>query len=164
MLGVDRATFDEAFRAEYSGIVRVVTPIVGSTAEAEGLAQDAFVKAYASWGRVGRYDRPGAWVRRVAIRDAVRVAERNGRLSPALTPDDAVDRVADSVDLQEALKLLPPQQRAAVVLYHLADWPVRDVADALGCKESTVRVHLHRGRVALAKLLRVDNEEAVDGR
>lgn len=159
---MERVTFVEAFRAEYSGIVRVLTPIVGSTAEAEALAQDAFVKAYVRWGRIGRYDRPGAWVRRVAIRDAVRVAGRNANPSPAPVPHDAIDGVADSVDLHEALKLLPPQQRAAVVLYHLADWPVRDVSDALGCAEPTVRVHLHRGRAALANHLRIDNEEAPD--
>jgi RNA polymerase sigma-70 factor (ECF subfamily) len=160
---VDRATFDDVFRAEYPGIVRVVAPIIGSTADAEGIVQDAFVKAYARWGRIGRYDRPGAWVRRVAIRDAVRLAERNRRVSPAPTPDDAVERIADRVDLLDAVALLAPRQRAAVVLHHLADWPVRDVADALGCAETTVRVHLHRGRTALAELLRVDSEEAVDG-
>ena len=45
-------------------------------ADAEGLVQDAFVKAFARWGRIGRPDRPGAWGQRVAIRDAVRFARR----------------------------------------------------------------------------------------
>ena len=66
-----RTTFDEAFRAEYADIVRVVAPIVGSVEDAEAVVQDAFLKAFTRWRRVGGYDRPGAWVQRVAIRDAV---------------------------------------------------------------------------------------------
>jgi RNA polymerase sigma-70 factor, ECF subfamily len=143
-----RPSFDDAFRAEYPAVVRVVAPIVRSRADAEGVAQDAFVKAYTRWRRIGRYDRPGAWVRRVAIRDAVRVAERSRRAAAGTRaatsgPGDPADAVATQVDLTRLLGELPARQRACVVLHHLADWPVADVAQALGCAEATVRVHLH---------------------
>jgi RNA polymerase sigma-70 factor (ECF subfamily) len=160
-----RAVFDDAFRVEYPAVVRVVAPIVGSVEDAEALTQDAFVKAYLRWPRVGRYDRPGAWVRRVAIRDAVRFAERRRR--PLPQPDgtrDALDDVAGRLDLLGAVRALPPRQRACVVLFHLADWPSSDVAEALGCSEATVRVHLHRARAALAALLGADEPEVSDGR
>lgn len=157
-------SFDEAFREEYPRVVRVVAPIVGSVEDAEALTQDAFVKAYTRWRRVGRYDRPGAWVQRVAIRDAVRFAERRRRPMPEpLAPVDSADAVARTVDLHAALAGLPVKQRACVVLYYLADWPVTDVAEALGCKEATVRVHLHRARTALAVALDLDAEEMTDG-
>ena len=71
-----RAEYEEFFRTEYPNVVRTVLPIVGELADAEAVTQDAFLKAVMRWGRIRRYDRPGAWVRRVAIRDAVRVAER----------------------------------------------------------------------------------------
>ena len=61
--------------------------------------------------------------------------------------------VADQVDLQRALLTLSPRQRACIVLHHLADWPVRDVADALGCAEATVRVHLFRALRRLRSVL-----------
>jgi RNA polymerase sigma-70 factor (ECF subfamily) len=129
------------------------------------VVQDAFVKAYVRWRRLARYDRPGAWVRRVAIRDAVRIAARQARGVPVDDRfDDAIAGVVDQVDLRRAIAGLPPQQRAALVLHHLEDWPVRDVADALGCKEPTVRVHLHRARTALAEVLGPDHEEVDDGR
>jgi RNA polymerase sigma-70 factor (ECF subfamily) len=160
-----RPTFEDAFRAEYPGIVRVVSPIVGSVADAEGVVQDAFVKAFARWRRIGGYDRPGAWVRRVAVRDAVRFAERNRRTPHHAPPgDDPTDGVAAQVDLHVALRGLPPRQRACVVLHYLADWPVRDVAEALGCREATVRVQLHRARAALATALDTPSEEVTDGR
>lgn len=152
------------FRSEYPEVVRVVAPIVGSIGDAESVTHDAFAKAYARWSRLGTYDKPGAWVRRVAIRDAVRVAERNRRPLPVPAADtDATASLVDRLDLHAALLRLPARQRACVVLHHLADWPVTDVASAIGCREATVRVHLHRGRLALAALLTPTAQESVDG-
>lgn len=146
-------------------MVRMISPIVGSVADAEAIAQDAFLKAFTRWKRIGQYDKPGAWVRRVAIRDAVRFAERNRRTVPGPpVRTDPTDAVAAHLDLQGALLGLPPKQRACVVLHYLADWPVSDVAEATGCRETTVRVHLHRARGALAGSLDRDSKEMTDGR
>lgn len=51
---------------------------------------------------------------------------------------------------QEAL---PKKQRAAVVLHYLEDLPVAAIADILECAPATAKVHLHRGRKALAERL-----------
>lgn len=159
------SSFDESFRAEYPRVVRVVSPIVGSVEDAEAVTQDAFIKAYTRWRRVGRYDRPGAWVQRVAIRDAVRFAERRWRPMPdPPVPGDSTDHIARTLDLHAELRALPVRQRASVVLHYLADWSVADVAAALGCKEATVRVHLHRARASLALALDLDAEGMTDGR
>jgi RNA polymerase sigma-70 factor (ECF subfamily) len=145
-------TFDETFRAEYAGIVRVVAPIVGSVEDAEAVVQDAFLKAFVRWRRIGGYDKPGAWVQRIAVRDGVRFATRARRSPPgsAATSGDPAGATATRVDLSRALAELPARPRAAVVLHHLAGWPVSEVAATLGCAEGTVRAHLHRGRQALA--------------
>jgi RNA polymerase sigma-70 factor (ECF subfamily) len=158
-----RNSFEDFFRDEYASIVRTLVPIVGAVADAEAVAQDAFVKAMERWRRVRDYDRPGAWVRRVAIRDAVRHASRQRR-SPSvdLAPATPADDVAGRLDLHAALATLTARQRAAIVLHHLAGWPVAEVADALGCAEATVRVHLHRGRTALAVALRDEPDEVPD--
>jgi len=164
---VDRAaaSFDEVFRDYYREVVRVVSPIVGSVADGEAVAQDAFLKAYTRWRRIGRYDRPGAWVRRVAIRDAVRFAERSRRPLPPRSPEPDVEHAAVArLDIGRVLGRLSPKQRACVVLHHLADWPVAEVAEALGCNASTVRVHLHRARAALADALAPEPEETTDAR
>lgn len=160
-----RPSFEDAFRAEYGDVVRAVSPIVGSVADAEAVVQDAFVKAFTRWGRISRYDRPGAWVRRVALRDAVRFAERNRRTLPEPSVGgDLTEAVSASVDLHAALLQLPPKQRACVVLHYLADWPVSQVAEVMGCREATVRVQLHRARGALAESLEDHSEEITDGR
>lgn len=158
------ASFDEVFRDSYKEVVRVVTPIVGSVADGEAVVQDAFLKAFVRWGRIGRYDRPGAWVRRVALRDAVRHAGRRRRQpAPERSPEVAVEHaVVTRLDIVRVLDVLPPRQRACVVLHYLAGDPVGEVAEALGCRASTVRVHLHRARASLAAAWTPNAEEATD--
>lgn len=157
--------FEDFFRGEYPSLVRAVFPIVGDVGDAEAIVQEAFVKAMARWSRVRRFDRPGAWVRRVAIRDAVRHATRRQRPWAPPPPGPAMaEAITDRVDLDRALATLPARQRAAVVLHHLMGWSAAEVAESLGCAEATVRVHLHRGRTALAAILATDSEGVSDGR
>ncbi len=93
--------FADMFRREYQSVVRAVLPIVGDQGEAEAIAQDAFEKALGRWGRIRNYDRPGGWVRRVAIRDAVRSFNRGNRAS-SLRVDSiaASEPVTDRIDLR----------------------------------------------------------------
>ena len=81
--------FDDLFRREFAPITRTAYLVVGDWEVARELAQDAFVQALRHWEKVQGMDSPGAWVRRVAIRDAVRSRTRaaRGRSLPAdVTP------------------------------------------------------------------------------
>ena len=71
-----------------------------------------------------------------------------------MSPPTSTAAVDESrVALVEALRRLPEHQRQALVLHHLCDLPVRDVARETGVPEGTVKARLSRGRVALAALL-----------
>ena len=70
------AEFDWWFRASYSSVARTVFLVVGDRGRAEEITQDAFVQMLRHWSSVRRYERPDAWVRRVAIRMAVKQAKR----------------------------------------------------------------------------------------
>ncbi len=61
-----------------------------------------------------------------------------------------------------AIRLLPPAQRAAVVLFYFEDRPAGEIARILGCAESTARVHLVHARARLAELLHEHGEETTD--
>ncbi|MEZ5228621.1 MAG: sigma factor [Acidimicrobiales bacterium] len=61
------AEFDRFFCSHYPGVVRSLTVITGNREAAADCTQEAFIRAYARWGRVRRYASPTAWVRRVAI-------------------------------------------------------------------------------------------------
>lgn len=156
------AAFARFFRAEFPRVVRTVALIVRDQARAEDIAQDAFLRLHQHWGRVEAYERPDAWVRRVAIRMAVRGLRRDAlwtairaRLVTAPPPEPA----GPDPDLAAAIARLPRSQRAAIVLHYYEDRPVAEIASLLGCTESTARVHLFHGRKRLAALL---GEEAGD--
>jgi len=150
------------FATEFRPVARTVYLIVHDRGRAEDITQDAFVELLRRWHRISRYDRPGAWVRRIAIRMAIRDAGRERRRSAAEgeAPPPATTEPAD-IDLLRAVGSLPPMQRAAVVLYYFEDRPVAELADILSCADATVRVHLSRGRRRLADLLS-EELEAVD--
>jgi RNA polymerase sigma-70 factor (ECF subfamily) len=150
------------FATEFRPVTRTVYLIVHDRDRAEEITQDAFVELYRRWRTISRYDRPGAWVRRIAIRMAVRSVHRDRRRTILEIASDppTTERPVD-LDLLQAVGSLPPMQRAAVVLYYFEDRPVAELADILGCADATVRVHLSRGRRRLAQLLG-DASEVVD--
>lgn len=150
------SAFAWLFRDEYPAIVRTAYLMLGDREAAEDVAQEAFVRLYARWRRISRYDKPGAWVRRVAIRLASR-ARRRPVVSITRDPQAPMEGSPDP-DLRAALMRLPANQRAAVVLHYLEDLPVAEVAVLMGCAPSTARVHLHRGRKRLATMLGEEND------
>lgn len=151
----DRESFEALFRAEYPRLVRELRLILRDWAVAEEVASEAFVACWRSWPQVATYDRPGAWVRRVALRQAGRSRWRRGRRAAAEAAHPApADRDPTlDLDLLDALGRLTEPQRVAVVLHHLGGWSAAEVGEVLGCAEATVRSHLLRGRQRLAAVL-----------
>jgi RNA polymerase sigma factor (sigma-70 family) len=148
------------FRTEFPSVLRTVYLILRDRGRAEDIAQDAFTQLYTHWRKVSRYERPEAWVRRIAIRMALRQQKRD-RLRTVLERA-AVGPIVDhgtNVDLVGAMKSLSPTQRAVIVLYYYEDRPTTEIVEILGMSQSTVRVHLSRARRHLAELLQ---EEVTD--
>ena len=150
----DRVEYEWLFRASYPTLLRTVYLIVHDRGWAEEVCQDAYLELLKHWPTVADYERPEAWVRRVAIRLAVRQAkrERSRRVIELAGPTESADLLPD-VDLANAISTLAPMQRAVVVLYYLEDRPVMEVARVLQVSESTVKQHLYRARARLAELL-----------
>jgi RNA polymerase sigma factor (sigma-70 family) len=150
--------FRDLFVDDYDRVVRTVFLILRDQGRSEEIAQEAFLQLLRHWRRVRGHDLPEAWVRRVAIRMAVRSIKRENALATALlrvVPDDraeAPDALAGA-DVLDAVATLPPQQRAAVVLFYYEDRPVEEVAQILDWSASTARVHLHKARKRLGALL-----------
>lgn len=147
--------FTSLFKREYRAVVWSANYVLHDYASAEEVTQDAFVRLLENWRKVSRYDRPGAWVRRVALRLAVRAAKRQSHVVglDLAWPTAVVEQTPIDVDLIAAIRRLPPQQRAAVALHYVEDLPVHEVATILGCSTSTASVHLHRARARLGQLL-----------
>lgn len=142
------------FRAEFPGVLRTVFLILHDRGRSEDVTQEAFIQLLTQWKKVSRYERPDAWVRRVAIRQAVRMMKRD-RTRSELERADAVAPEPDlpDVDLARAVQRLPAMQRVAVVLFYFEDRPIAEIADILDISDGSVKVHLHRARQRLAALL-----------
>lgn len=153
--------FDEFYRAEFRGLVVLAAAVLGQRAGAEDVAQETMLDAYRRWARIGAYDAPRAWTRKVVVQRGMKVAkkrsnERDAHLravGPAGSTSSSSGTEVVESDLLVHLRQLPPQQRAAVALHYLEDLSVRDIADVLGVAEGTVKAHLSKGRAALGAAL-----------
>lgn len=152
------STFEGFFRREYPRMVALAAAVAGSAEVADDVAQEAMVRARNHWDRISAYDRPGTWVRRVTInlaRSNRRKLALEARVRLAWSERRQPSEEPEAIDpaLLAALRTLPRQQRAAVALHYLEDRSTSEIAELLGCSEPTARVHLHRGRRALASHL-----------
>jgi RNA polymerase sigma-70 factor, ECF subfamily len=164
---VDEAEFDDFYAASFARVAGQVYAMVGDRDEAQECVQEAFVRAWQHRRTLSRAEHPEAWVRTVAYRLAVSRWRRTtrGRRPPdraVSTPLTAPAPSEAHVAVVAALRQLPEAQRRTLVLHHLADLSVHDVARETGVPEGTVKARLSRGRAALAAPL-AETEEAPRG-
>jgi RNA polymerase sigma-70 factor (sigma-E family) len=145
------------FRERYSELVGLAGLLLRDPATAEEVVQDAFAKFHLSRHRILDPDREVAYLRSIVCNLARGKLRRWGlerRKRPA--PERDVDHRPDAAEARhqrdvvaEGLHGLPRRQRECVVMRYWLDLPVREIADALGIAEGSVKSHLHRGLAAL---------------
>ena len=94
----DREQFEEFFESKFEGVVRSLVLVLGDWETARDIAQESFVKALLHWQRIGAYDEPVAWVRKVAVRAALRHRQRAARFE-TLTRGRTVSEVSPDPDI-----------------------------------------------------------------
>jgi RNA polymerase sigma factor (sigma-70 family) len=155
----DAAGFEAFYRDNLARIVRACALVTLDVALAEDVAAEAFVRLWSRWGQIHGPDHAGGFVFKTAMRLCAREVRRRRRAPGAERGD--VDEVQQALNRHEvigSLKGLPLRQRQAVVLRDWAGFDTAEVARMLRMKESTVRVHLARGREHLREALRVESE------
>lgn len=156
--------YTDFYRAEFTSVARTVHLIVHDRQRAEDVTQEAFLRLLQHWAKVSRYERPGAWVRRVAIRLATKQVGRERQrilVERDTGPRPSAGTNSLDLDLMDAIRSLPVKQRAAVVLFYFEDRPIVEIGDLLDCTESAVKVWLHRARHQLAEALNEEVSEDV---
>lgn len=160
----DANGFDEFYRTTSRRLLGYAYAVTKDWAQAQDLAQEAYLRAWRDWNKLSQYGDPEAWLRLVVVRLATDVWRRLVRRNTAYarTAASQVDVAApgeNTVLVAQALLALPEQQRQAITLHYLFDLPVARIAADLHVAEGTVKSWLSRGRVALADLLDPDNEK-----
>lgn len=153
-----RRDFTEFVAARSPELIRLAYLLAGDQHGAEDLLQSALTKAAAHWGRI--HSAPEGYVRRIMYRERVDRWRRRAR-RPETTVAQVPERPAGDpavspearLALQDALRALPPGQRAVLILRYLEDLPESRVADILGCSVGTVRSQTHKGVAQLRSVL-----------
>jgi len=146
---VEREEFAEFYAASFQRLVGQLYAMTGDQCEAQDAVQEAFVRAWARRGKIDRDGAPEAWVRVTAWRIAAsrwRRARTGTRLgSLTARPESTAGPTPDRVAFSDALRKVPAEQRRALVLYHLCDMTVDQVAAETGVRAAPPR-HTARAR------------------
>lgn len=153
-----RESFEGFYRRELDAVVGLAYVLSGSRSGAEDLAQEAFLAAYRNWSRVGSFDDPGAWVRRVVSNRAVsrfrrRRAEARALLRIHPPTFEILQLPQESRLLWEQVRRLPKRQAQVIALRYLDQQKISNIAGILHCTENTVKTHLLRAKNTLAERL-----------
>jgi RNA polymerase sigma factor (sigma-70 family) len=153
----DRAGFEAFYVGHLPRVVRACALVLLDRGDAEDVAAEAFARLWSHWGQIRGDDHAGGYVFKTAMRLCSKRRRRAAREVVGTVPERS--RVTDSdqrMSVVDALHGLPLRQRQSVVLRDWAGFETSEVARMLGTKESTVRVHLARGRAALRDVLTVE--------
>jgi RNA polymerase sigma-70 factor (ECF subfamily) len=175
----DTAAFEILFRRYGSRVFRQALHLLGNAAEAEEVAQDVFVALYEKAGTFRGESALATWLYRLTANAALSRLRRRKR-SKEVAMDDYLPRFREDghhlvrpvVDwssdleqgladaqiqqlLRQAIELLPPLDKAVLVLSDFEELSNRDIGDALGLTVPAVKARLHRARLFLRGQLAV---------
>ena len=171
----DKGAFDALVLKYQHKLVKLVMRYVRNPAEAEDIAQEAFIKAYRALPQFRGDSAFYTWLYRIAIntaKNAVVSRERSpidydldrnnsdesydmqGRMKDSETPEGLVltDEIRRTVNA--SIEALPEDLRTAIILRELEGLSYEEIAAAMGCPVGTVRSRIFRAREAIDRRLR----------
>jgi len=141
------------FQDEYARLARALFVLTANRTEAEELTQEAMVRVYERWDRVGLMDSPAGYLYRTALNlhrsKLRRIATRARRPLRHADGPDHLAEIEDRDELGRLLEILPPAQRQALVLVELLGMSAEEAGRILRIEPVSVRVRLSRARTLL---------------
>src|SRR5882757_6186117 len=170
----DRSAFDWLVLKYQHKVLKLVGRFVKDHAEAEDIAQEAFLKAYRALPSFRGQSAFYTWLYRIAINTAKNALvsarrrpvefgldmqdpeqqDRHGRLSEGDTPDRVLLTEEIRTTVNKAIEQLPEDLRTAIVLRELEGLSYEQIAAAMDCPVGTVRSRIFRAREAIDKRLK----------
>ena len=162
----DADAFVALIEERQESMIRIATAILGQRADADDAIQDALVSLWRELPKLRDVTRFGAWADRILVNSCRLVLRRRRRTTVREIPVPGVDRdrpggdalppaesgEAGAVDrdlFRRAFESLDGDARALIVLRHLEDRPIAEIAMILGVPEGTVKSRLFAARRAL---------------
>jgi RNA polymerase sigma factor (sigma-70 family) len=168
----DAYDFDTFYRANFRFIRNIVNTRAQDWTLAEDVTDEAMTIAYRKWDELRGHPNPTGFVVVTARRILSRIQRQRVKTSPPAHPlpleaglevksdaADPADTAVNRIALQQALRILPSDQRECFVLHHILDQSVQKIVEALNLPEGTVKTRLRTARQALRDLLNDDPGE-----
>ncbi|WP_328467823.1 SigE family RNA polymerase sigma factor [Actinoplanes sp. NBC_00393] len=142
-------TFEEFVTARLGALLRYATALTCDPYLADDIVGEVLVRSSSRWRRIERMEQPEAYVKRMVLNEFLSTRRRRGRTVPM--SHEQLDSRAEGSDphavlperdaLMRSVRALPPKQRAVIALRYFEGHTYDEIADLLGCRPSTVRVH-----------------------
>lgn len=158
----DLPAFEAIVRQHETAVFRLAWRLLGNADDAADVAQEVFLKLFRSMSAIDEARDVGPWLYRVTVNAATDLCRRRrprASLDDVVvaaggpTPEEALARQQRRELAVRALDLLPPKERAAVVLRDIEGLTTAEVAEALGSSETTVRSQISSARVKLKAIV-----------
>jgi RNA polymerase sigma-70 factor (ECF subfamily) len=162
----DRLAFEELVRRHADRLYAVVLRFVADPDEAQEVAQEAFLRAWRSIDRFELRSRFFTWLYRIGINEAKRRAERRPPAGAVGSIEDSpIEAAPDWSEapefrteqrqlrgvLEEAVRALPPDYRAPLILRDVEGLSTHDAAEVMELGEAAFKSRLHRARLAVRR-------------
>lgn len=166
----DRSAFGELVRRHGSAVRGLLRRMGAPAAEADDVAQDAFLAAFERIGEFRGEGTFGAWVKKISARAYLRRLQKERRIASLASASDDGEEAAPApdtagrIDLDDALRALGAAERICVSMCYGAGLSHAEAADALNLPLGTVKSHVKRGLEKLRARLAPAENAQVDGR
>lgn len=154
--------FEPLYREHVDRVYALCLRMSHDSAEAGELTQDVFVRC---WERIGTFrgdSRFGTWLHRVAVNVVLEQRRSRSRREARVEPTGDLDILGSAatersddvrMDLERAVRELPPKARAVFILHDIEGYRHREIAQMTGSAPGTMRAQLHRARRLLMEAL-----------
>jgi RNA polymerase sigma-70 factor (ECF subfamily) len=167
----DAAAFERLYRLHSRRVYSLCLRMVGNTAEAEDLAQEAFLQLFRKISTFRGESAFSTWLHRLAVNVVLMKLRRKSGTEASLEeitePDDESGgprrdfggpdlRLSGSIDrlnLQRAVEQLPPGYKAVFVLHDVQGYEHNEIAAIMDCSIGNSKSQLHKARMRLRELL-----------
>ncbi len=179
-IGGDLESFNQLVRRWERPIYALAYRVIGREEDARDVCQETFLRAFRAIGGFKGQAKFSSWLYRIALNlcrdwmrrqrrtpvvntpEGVDLIELAAEQGPVESIEDLVARQQLSAAVAEAMKMLPEEQRAAIVLKEFHGMTFQEIADLQGCPLSTVKTRLYQGLSVLKRHLQQTGRAAPD--
>jgi len=163
----EKLFFEQLIKPVEHQMMRSIWRIVRDPEMAKDALQDSLAKIWKRLDRVRIHPNPRALILKICLNAAIDSLRKQKRLhqhekteplhrfpiQPNTTAYESLERKKTEAEILEAIKRLPRRQAVAVLMRLIGDQPYDIIAQAMECSETTVRIHVSRGRAKLSQWL-----------